>query len=140
MKLTNFTFLRAGGEGLLKSLLILLVFMTLSLGVEAQQLAAEGPAAEAGISMVDQAKAVQRLSSHLESLMAIVPADENEEMNLAIRLGYAQFILSDMNHSMYKWNAMKGQEWLEAFNGRLGPTVRQDVGEVYNEMIDLLRS
>ena len=140
MKLTNFTFLRAGGEGLLKSLLILLVFMTLSLGVEAQQLAAEGPAAEAGISMVDQAKAVQRLSSHLESLMAIVPADENEEMNLAIRLGYAQFILSDMNHSMYKWNAMKGQEWLEAFNGRLGPTVRQDVGEVYNEMIELLRS
>lgn len=140
MKLTNFTFLRAGKEWTLKSALLMLVFMILSFGSELQaQSNADLQTSTNGVALVNHAKASQLLGDHMASLQAITPANQVEEANLSLRLEYAKYVLDGVGQD-YKYRVESGMGWLETRISAFALPYRSNAQEVYQEMVDLLRS
>lgn len=145
MKLTNFTFLRAGNAWLLKSVLPMLVFMTLSLGIEAQTVTpGDQLATQQGMDLVDDNTAIQRLGTHITALMAMNPTTREEEAEIRIRMDVANITLDHVGAGTgYKYYiAAFAMDYLEGraaeFNQRSGKSL--EVSEIYGELVDLLRS
>lgn len=145
MKLTNFTFLRAGNAWLLKSVLPMLVFMTLSLGIEAQTVTpGDQLATQQGMDLVNDNTAIQRLGTHITALMAMNPTTREEEAEIRIRMDVANITLDHVGAGAgYKYYIVsEALDYLEGraaeFNQRSGKSL--EVSEIYGELVDLLRS
>ncbi|MDX1684039.1 MAG: hypothetical protein R3275_02325 [Saprospiraceae bacterium] len=116
--------------------------MTLSLGVEAQAIT-PGDAAEiqSGVSLVGDVEASQRLKAHIGQLEAQQPQTDEERANVQFRYDYGMYIMDDVGQS-YKYTLLNSLPWLQERSDQAfeNSGIRVDAQEVYDEMIDLLRS
>lgn len=140
MKKTNFTFSGTSMKWLLKSIVPVLFFMTLSLGAEAQASMQDAVVTNAGVNIVNKQVAAQRLEAHITSLEAITPTTEQEEVMHSIRLDYAKHVAGGLNISGdFAYHVVNSQTYLEDRVGDFSPQYRPSAQTIYNEMVTLLQ-
>ena len=123
----------------------MLVFMTLSLGVEAQvQSPGDVLAERQGVSLVDGDVAQQRIKTHINQLEAINPSTQEERADVAVRRQFAINVMdSAAGTGSYKYELMNDglnyvNELVEAANTTFGVSLDGQV--IYDELVDLLGS
>lgn len=142
MKLANFTFSRVG-TWLIKSLPVL-VFMILSLGVEAQVITpGEALAQQQGLNLVGDDLASERLKTQITQLEAVNPQTNEERADVTFRYKYAMYILNSMGEGAgYQYTLLNSMDYLQAMSDAAfnQSQIRIEPQEVYDEMVGLLRS
>ncbi len=140
MKKTNFTFFGTGKVYVIKALFLFFFFFTLSVGTEAQISALSGSSTLRG-ELVDVNTAQQRLFDHMDQLRSSNQSTPEAEVDVSVKLQYADYIFNGTaNGSSFPYHVENSRAYLESLVVNFEPNYRPSVDELYNEMVDLLRS